>query len=145
MHINDTGNAKPIKQLLRPCPFALREMVNSLTQQYLKQGIISPSNSPWRSLLVIVKEKDSTPCYCIDMRAVKCVTKHLCVVFKRLAMANLCANPSICTFGSIETAYLGHGINVDSVKPDPAKVDMTANLANPRNLKKLQAFLDFAT
>uniref|UniRef100_A0A914X7W9 CCHC-type domain-containing protein n=1 Tax=Plectus sambesii TaxID=2011161 RepID=A0A914X7W9_9BILA len=45
-HTIDTGEAKPIKQPVRPCPFALREKVAELTQQYLDQGVISPSRSP---------------------------------------------------------------------------------------------------
>uniref|UniRef100_A0A914VJX0 CCHC-type domain-containing protein n=1 Tax=Plectus sambesii TaxID=2011161 RepID=A0A914VJX0_9BILA len=74
-HTIDTGEAKPIKQPLRPCPFALREKVAALTQQYLDQGVISPSRSPWSSPLVMVRKKDSSLRYCVDMRAVNAVTK----------------------------------------------------------------------
>uniref|UniRef100_A0A914UKT1 RNA-directed DNA polymerase n=1 Tax=Plectus sambesii TaxID=2011161 RepID=A0A914UKT1_9BILA len=249
VHTIDTGSAKPIKQPLRSCPFALRETVQKLTQQYLRQGVISPSKSPWSSPLVMVKKKDATLRYCVDMREVNAVTKcdaypvprisdilhslngrtrftlidlrsgfwqvpmdpeskektafsthtghfefnvmpfglvnsgatferlmetvlaglqwdfvflylddiliasqddeshlrHLRMVFERLTMANLRAKPSKCTFGNTETEYLGHIINADGVKVDSAKVAKVANLAAPRNLKKLQAFLGFAT
>uniref|UniRef100_A0A914VEK8 RNA-directed DNA polymerase n=1 Tax=Plectus sambesii TaxID=2011161 RepID=A0A914VEK8_9BILA len=248
-HKIDTGEAKPVKQPLRPCPFALRETVNRLTQQYLAQGIISPSKSPWSSPLVIVKKKDSTPRYCVDMRAVNTATKvdayplprikdilhslngrsrftlidlrsgfwqvpldpesrektafntytghyefnvmpfglvnsgatferlmetvlaglqwnfvflylddiliaspddkshiqHIRMVLERLKQANLRAKPSKCAFGKSQTEYLGHIISAEGIKPDPAKTAMIANLATPRNLKKLQAFLGFAT
>uniref|UniRef100_A0A914VFU8 CCHC-type domain-containing protein n=1 Tax=Plectus sambesii TaxID=2011161 RepID=A0A914VFU8_9BILA len=58
VHTIDMGSAKPIKQPLRSCPFALRETVHKLTQQYLRQGVISPSKSPWSSPLVMVKKKE---------------------------------------------------------------------------------------
>jgi hypothetical protein len=57
-HDIDTGKAHPIKQPMRPCPFAVRESVSKMLKEYLDMGVIEPSQSPWSSQMVLVKKKD---------------------------------------------------------------------------------------
>ena len=57
-HNIDTGTAHPIKQPMRPCPFAVRESVSKMLKEYLDMGVIEPSQSPWSSQMVLVKKKD---------------------------------------------------------------------------------------
>ncbi|KAF9760574.1 Transposon Ty3-I Gag-Pol polyprotein [Nosema granulosis] len=45
-----------------------------IIQEYKKENIIRPSDSAWRSPIVIVKKKDGTPRLCIDYRRLNDVT-----------------------------------------------------------------------
>ena len=54
----DTGSSKPVRQGPRRTSFALREKVNQMVDDMLKQGVIQESKSPWASPIVLVKKKD---------------------------------------------------------------------------------------
>lgn len=73
-HDIDTGAAAPIKQSQRPVPLALREAVREKLDQMLAQGIITESNSPWSSPLVIVRKKDGSLRLCVDYRRLNQIT-----------------------------------------------------------------------
>lgn len=60
---------KPIKQKRRPLnPLQLKEL-KSQVQDWLKQGIVRPSKSPWCTPIVFVKKRDQTTRICLDFRA----------------------------------------------------------------------------
>ena len=44
----------PIRQPLRRIPEAMKEVVQQEVQKMLKQGVISPGDSPWSSPIVMV-------------------------------------------------------------------------------------------
>ena len=48
-HHSDTDGAPPIRQPVRRVPLSRRETVQTLLQDMLDKGIISPSKSPWAS------------------------------------------------------------------------------------------------
>ena len=73
-HQIDTGDARPIKTRCRPIPYAYREKVALMIQDYLERGIIRGSNSPWASPIVIVPKKDGSLRFCVDFRGVNSVT-----------------------------------------------------------------------
>ena len=41
----------------------------------LQHGVIQPSTSPWAVLIVLVKKKDGTTCFCVDYRKLNDVTR----------------------------------------------------------------------
>ena len=67
-HTIDTGNRHPIRQPIRPTPFALRCKVDELVHEMLDQGIIQPSRSPWASPIVLVKKMDGSTRFCVNYR-----------------------------------------------------------------------------
>ena len=70
-----TDQHLPIKQPLRRTPFALRNKVEELVDDMLKQGVIEPSASPWASPIVLVQKKDGGIRFCVDYRKLNQVTK----------------------------------------------------------------------
>ena len=74
-HSIDTGSSKPVRQGPRRTPFALREKVNQMVDDMLKQGVIQESKSPWASPIVLVKKKDGDLRFCIDYRKLNHITK----------------------------------------------------------------------
>ncbi len=70
----DTGNEKPIKTKPYRVPYAQQPEVDSMIDEMLENKIISKSNSPWASPLVIVKKKDGTNRFCVDYRKLNNIT-----------------------------------------------------------------------
>ena len=75
-----TGDATPIRKAPYKTPFALRDEMNRQVQKMLDKGVISPSQSPWSSPVVLVPKKsgNGVPKYrfCVDFRALNAVTKY---------------------------------------------------------------------
>ena len=64
----------PIKQQQYRVPVTHRQELGEKLDALLDAGIISPSNSPWASPLVLVKKSDGTIRPCVDLRKVNEVT-----------------------------------------------------------------------
>ena len=74
-HIIDTGIHPPIRQQPHRIPFALRKRAEELIETMLKEGIVTHSNSPWASPVVLVAKKDGSTRFCVDYRKLNAVTK----------------------------------------------------------------------
>ena len=74
-HAIDTGTHSPIKQLPHRTPFSLRKRTKELIESMLKQGVITNSNSPWASPIVLVAKKDGSTRFCVDYRKLNAITK----------------------------------------------------------------------
>ena len=70
----DTGTAAPIKSRAYRIPYAQQHKINALISDMLKHKIISKSNSPWASPIVLIKKKDGTDRFCIDYRKLNKIT-----------------------------------------------------------------------
>ena len=55
-HTIDTANHPPIPQQARRTPFALRDQIDEMVQKMVMQGVIEPSQSPWASPVLLVKD-----------------------------------------------------------------------------------------
>ena len=75
MHSIDTGDARPVKQMLRRQPFCHMETIDKQVDEMLEGGFIEPSQSPWVSNVVIVKKKDGSSRFCVDYRKLNEVTR----------------------------------------------------------------------
>ncbi|KAL5515979.1 hypothetical protein EMCRGX_G001235 [Ephydatia muelleri] len=73
MEIN-TGQAEPKRTPLRRMPFAVREEVARQVKKLLDTRVITPSESPWSSPVVLVRKKDGCH-FCVDYRNLNAVTK----------------------------------------------------------------------
>ena len=67
-HRIDLTDEVPFKQRHRSIPPSMYEEVRTHLKQLLKHGIITESNSPWASGIVLVKKKDGRLRFCIDYR-----------------------------------------------------------------------------
>ena len=63
------------------------------------------------------------------------------LVFQRLREANLKLKTEKCVFFAEQVKILGHIVDKNSIKPDPAKLEAIQNFPQPTNRKKLQSFL----
>ena len=57
-HNIDSGDSPPLRQPPQHVPFTLRGKVDSLVEDMLEQGVVTPSSSPWASPIVLVAKKD---------------------------------------------------------------------------------------
>ena len=64
----------PIRQPFRRQNPEVRRQEKEQLKEMLDEGIVRPSSSPWASLVVMVKKKDGTLCFCIDFRKLNDVT-----------------------------------------------------------------------
>ncbi|XP_072169909.1 uncharacterized protein [Diadema setosum] len=70
-----TSNDHPIRQKAYRLPHAVRETVKRELDEMLEAGVISHSDSPYASPLVIVKKKDGSLRLCVDYRKLNQVTE----------------------------------------------------------------------
>ena len=68
-------NSKPFKEWFRCIPPPLLEEVCTSLQDMLETGEICPSQSPWCNVVVLVRKKDGTLCFCVDFRCLNAWTK----------------------------------------------------------------------
>ena len=73
-HTIETGSARPISQPPRRMSPSERALVHEMTTEMLHNKVISPSNSPWSSPIVLVKKKDGKQRFCIDFRKLNDIT-----------------------------------------------------------------------
>ena len=69
-----TSTAQPVKQIPSRIPHTLKEEVDKQVTLMLDTGIVSCSNSPWSSLVVLVKKRDGGIRFCTDYRRLNAVT-----------------------------------------------------------------------
>ena len=61
-------NSKPFKEWFRCIPPPLLEEVCASLQDMLEAGAIHPSQSLWCNMVVLVRKKGGTLCFCVDFR-----------------------------------------------------------------------------
>jgi len=57
-------------------PFHLLDKIDEHVKEMIKAGVVEPSNSPWTSNLVVVKNKDGSLRYCVGYRKINSVTRR---------------------------------------------------------------------
>ena len=67
-HFIHTADSRPMKQCPYRLPHAYCEEVKQELREILIEGVIEPSQSDWVSPIVLVREKDSSICLCVDYR-----------------------------------------------------------------------------
>ena len=68
-------NSEPFKEQFEHIPPPLLEEVRAPLQDMLEAGVIRPSQSPWCNVVVLVRKKDGTLCFCVDFRHLNVQTK----------------------------------------------------------------------
>uniref|UniRef100_A0A914H3L2 RNA-directed DNA polymerase n=1 Tax=Globodera rostochiensis TaxID=31243 RepID=A0A914H3L2_GLORO len=119
-HTIETGDAIPIRSKMRPVPYAYREKVSGMIQDYLGRGIIRPSFSPWASPIVIVPKKDGSLRFCVDYRGLNSVT-----VKDAFPLPNI-DNTLLALGGKKVFTTLDFISGYWQIKMDPESIDKTA-------------------
>ena len=68
-------NSEPFKEWFWCIPPPLLEEVHMLLWEMLEAGAICPSQSLWCNVVVLVRKKDGTLCFCVDFRCLNTQTK----------------------------------------------------------------------
>lgn len=74
-HSIDTGNAKPVRRRYHSYSPKLIEVLHSGLEEWLQQGVVEKSKSPWASPVLLVKKRDNSYRWVVDLREVNKVTK----------------------------------------------------------------------
>ena len=69
-----TGDSRPIKHAPRRVGPHQQEIIQTEVDKMLSAGIITPSDSPWASPIVLVRKKDGSVRFCVDYRKLNAVT-----------------------------------------------------------------------
>ena len=77
-HQIDTGNYRPIKHRMRRTPLGYANEEQEHLEKLLKAGVIEPSWSEWASPSVLVRKRDGSVRWCIDLRKLNDVTVKDC-------------------------------------------------------------------
>lgn len=119
VHEIDTGDARPIKQVLRRQPFCHVETIDKQVDEMLRGGIIEPSQSPWVSNVVIAK-KDGSSRLCVKYRRLNDATRKDAYPLPRIetCLDALGGSKFFSTF-DLRSGY-------HQVKMDPADADKTS-------------------
>ena len=73
-HRIPTADADPIRTRQWRLPESARVTIRNECNKMLREGVISPSTSPWLSPVVLVKKKDGGIRFCVDYRRLNRVT-----------------------------------------------------------------------
>jgi hypothetical protein len=68
MHTIHLKNSAPTYVKQFPVPEAYRTQLATQIQEWLKMGVVKPSNSPYNSPIFVVPKKDGFPRYFLDFR-----------------------------------------------------------------------------
>jgi hypothetical protein len=74
-HKIDTMHDSPIFSRAYRVSVYENEIIAQEIKKMLENGVISPSNSPWSSPVVLIKKKDDTYRFCVDYRKLNEITK----------------------------------------------------------------------
>jgi hypothetical protein len=66
MHTVHLKQDAPIYVKQFPVPEAYRSPLNLQVKEWLKMGVIKPTNSPHNYTIFVVPNKDGSPCYVLD-------------------------------------------------------------------------------
>ncbi|XP_058752398.1 uncharacterized protein LOC131625563 [Vicia villosa] len=73
-HINLLPNTAPVNVKPYRYPHSQKTAMTTIIDDMLKEGLITPSHSPFSSPVLLVKKKDGTWRFCVDYRALNAVT-----------------------------------------------------------------------
>ena len=66
-HTIDTGDSAPIKQRMCRTPIHFREEEDGHLDKMIQAGVIRPSVSEWASPPVLVRKRDGSVRWCVDI------------------------------------------------------------------------------
>ena len=71
----DTGDSPPLSERVRIMNPVIKQEFAKTLDLYLKQGILTPANSPWAAPILAVPKRDGGYRFCVDLRRLNAVTK----------------------------------------------------------------------
>ena len=109
-HHIDTGNSRPIKPRMRRTHLGYANEEQEHLEKLQKTGVIEPSYSEWASPSVLVRKRDGSVRWCIDLRKLNDVTVKDCYP------PTFTSGLYRCTGGMQIFYYPGYGLGLLSIR-----------------------------
>ena len=124
-HTIKVTDPKPFKERYRRIPPHQFEEVRNHLKEMENIGVIRRSNSPWASPVVLVKKKDGSLCFCIDLRKLNARTIKDAYSLPRIEESLDCLNgATIFTSLDLKSGYW-------QVELDDESIPLTAFTVGP--------------
>ncbi|UYV84092.1 K02A2.6-like, partial [Cordylochernes scorpioides] len=98
-----------------------------------------------RVMLIILQGMDGVICYLDDILIFASDSKThdriLRLVLRKLKEAKVTLNKAKCVFGVPRINFLGHILDEDGIRPDPAKIEAVAKMPAPTDVHGVRRFL----
>ncbi|UYV69327.1 K02A2.6-like, partial [Cordylochernes scorpioides] len=98
-----------------------------------------------RVMSIILQGMDGVMCYLDDILIFASDSKThdriLRLVLRKLKEANVTLNKAKCVFGVPRINFLGHILDEDGIRPDPAKIEAVAKMPAPTDVHGVRRFL----
>ncbi|UYV79328.1 K02A2.6-like, partial [Cordylochernes scorpioides] len=135
----------------RRVPIPLMEKLKTRLEELEKAGIIAQVNvaTEWsydsRVMSIILQGMDGVMCYLDDILIFASDSKThdriLRLVLRKLKEAKVTLNKAKCFFGVPRINFLGHILDEDGIRPDPAKIEAVTKMPAPTDVHGVRRFL----
>ncbi|GKA57816.1 putative reverse transcriptase domain-containing protein [Tanacetum coccineum] len=146
------GSALVAREPYRLAPSKMKELAEQL-QELSDKGFIRPSSSPWRALVLFVKNKDESFRMCIDYRELnKLTVKNRYPLLRIDELLDQLQGSSVYLKIDLRSGY--HQLRVPrkiipedpakGIHVDPAKIESIKDWASPKSPTEIHQFLGLA-
>ena len=163
LFFNLTSDVHPIATKSRRYCREDQEFIASEVRHLLNEGIIEPSNSPWRALVVVTQNENNKKRMVVDYSqtvnrftlldtySLPCIDDTICAIalyrvyidIDVASQRHITYNDSKSVYSTRKLAILGYIVEEGQIRPDPDRLRPFLDLPVPKDTKSLRRVLVF--